>query len=300
MSLLTVFQTEPKFYYGFIIILGLLVGSFINVVIYRLPIILKKRWQSDCEEFLDELENKSTSSEHNNKSAQNKFNLNTPRSCCPKCKHPISAIENIPVISYLFLRGKCRQCHTTISIRYPIIELFCALIAFIVAWKFGVTITTVALIALSWALITLSIIDYDHQFLPDEITLPFLWIGLLYNTYFGSVTLDDAVLGAIIGYMTFWLLYQAFKIFTGKEGMGHGDFKLLALLGAWFGWQSLLMIILISSLSGAIIGITLIILKRQERGKPIPFGPYLAISGWIVLMWGEQLKIFYFQYTGLT
>jgi len=155
------------------------------------------------------------------------------------------------------------------------------------------------MIALSWALLTLSMIDYDHQFLPDEITLPFLWLGLLFNAYFNIVPLFDAVLGAVIGYMTFWSLYKAFKILTGKEGMGYGDFKLLALLGAWFGWQALLMIILISSLTGAIVGITLIALKRQEQGKPIPFGPYLAIAGWIVLMWGENLKLFYFKFSSL-
>ncbi|MFV1982395.1 MAG: A24 family peptidase, partial [Thiohalomonadales bacterium] len=186
------------------------------------------------------------------------------------------------------------------SIRYPFIELLCAIVAFLVAWKFGVSTTAFAMIGLSWALITLSMIDYDHQFLPDQITLPFLWLGLLFNAYFNVVPLHDAVLGAVIGYMIFWTLYKAFKIFTGKEGMGYGDFKLLALLGAWFGWQSLLMIILISSLTGATIGISLIILKQHERSKPIPFGPYLAIAGWIVLMWGENLKLFYFQYTGLT
>jgi len=307
MSILIIFQSQPYFYYAFIIILGLLIGSFINVVIYRLPIILKKNWQSDCEEFLDELKNE-TLNGNNNKSAQisdvstktlEKFNLNTPRSSCPKCGHLISAIENIPVISYLFLKGKCRECKTTISIRYPLIEILCALIAFIVATKFGVTYAAVAMIGLSWVLITLSMIDYDHQFLPDEITLPVLWLGLLYNAYFNVIPLFDAVLGAVIGFMIFWSLYKAFKLLTGKEGMGYGDFKLLALLGAWFGWQSLLMIILLSSLTGAIIGITMILLKLQEKEKPIPFGPYLAIAGWIVLMWGNNIKLFYFQYTGL-
>ncbi len=302
MAIITLFQNEPSFFYSFVIILGLLIGSFINVVIYRLPIMLKKYWQSECEDFLDEL-NKNNQSNLANSEIEKKpvvkYNLSTPRSSCPKCGHLITAIENIPVLSYLFLKGKCRECKTRISIRYPLIEILCAVIAFLVAWKFGVTSTAAAMILLSWALVALSMIDYDHQFLPDEITLPFLWLGLLFNGYYNIIPLYDAVLGAVIGYMTFWCLYKIFKIVTGKEGMGYGDFKLLALLGAWFGWQSLLMIILISSLTGAIIGITLIVLKLQEKGKPIPFGPYLAIAGWIVLMWGNNLKLFYFQYTGL-
>ncbi len=294
------FQNEPEIFYAFIVILGLLIGSFLNVVIYRLPIMLKKGWQSDCEEFLEELNNSPSLKKENESLKQETFNLSIPRSTCPHCGHKIPAIENIPVLSYLYLKGKCSNCKARISIRYPLIEILSALIAVLVAWKFGVTFSTVAMIGLSWALITLSMIDYDHQFLPDEITLPFLWLGLLFNAYFNVIPLFDAVLGAIAGYMVFWSLYQAFKLLTNKEGMGYGDFKLLALLGAWFGWQSLLMIILISSLTGAVIGITLIILKLQEKGKPIPFGPYLAIAGWIVLMWGENLKLFYFQNTGMT
>ncbi|MFV2059791.1 MAG: A24 family peptidase [Gammaproteobacteria bacterium] len=300
MAIITLFQNEPNFFYAVIIILGLIIGSFINVVIYRLPIILKKQWQSDCEEFLDELNNPQQADPDSNTNSIEKYNLNTPRSSCPKCGHLITAIENIPVISYLFLHGKCRECKTKISIRYPLIELLCSIIAFLVAIKFGFSSIAIAMIILSWALITLSMIDYDYQFLPDEITLPFLWLGLLFNAFFNVIPLFDAVLGAVFGYLIFWSLYKAFKLLTGKEGMGYGDFKLLALLGAWFGWQSLLMIILLSSLSGAVIGISLILLNRQEKGKPIPFGPYLAFAGWIVLMWGENLKLFYFQFTGLS
>ncbi len=295
MAIIMLFQNEPKLYYSFIFILGLLIGSFINVVIYRLPKILKKTWQSDCEEFLNEINNKP---QPNNDNSVAKYNLSTPRSACPQCGHLITAIENIPVLSYLFLKGKCRECNTKISVRYPLIELFCATIALIVAIKFGVTITAIAMITLSWALITLSMIDYDHQFLPDEITLPLLWAGLLFNAYFEAIPLFDAVLGASVGYLAFWSLYKVFKLITGKEGMGYGDFKLLALLGAWFGWQSLLLIILISSLTGAIIGVSLILLKLQEKGKPIPFGPYLALAGWIVMMWGETIKLHYFQFSG--
>jgi leader peptidase (prepilin peptidase)/N-methyltransferase len=300
MAIITLFHNEPTIYFTVIIIFGLLIGSFINVIIYRLPIILKKQWQSDCIEFLDELNHPQQENTLTNKKQSETYNLNTPRSSCPNCGHLITAVENIPVLSYLILRGKCRECKSKISIRYPLIEILCAIVALLVALKFGVTINTAAMIVLSWALITLSIIDYDHQFLPDEITLPFLWLGLLFNAYFNVIPLFDAVVGAVVGYMTFWCLYKAFKLLTGKEGMGYGDFKLLALLGAWFGWQSLLMIILISSLTGAIVGITLILLKFQEKGKPIPFGPYLAFAGWIVLMWGEKLKLFYFQFTGLT
>ncbi|VAW99097.1 Leader peptidase (Prepilin peptidase) / N-methyltransferase [hydrothermal vent metagenome] len=295
MAIITLFQNEPTLFYSFIFILGLLIGSFINVVIYRLPKILKKTWQSDCEEFLNEINNKPQLDSKEGDTPVTKYNLSTPRSTCPECGHLISAIENIPVISYVFLKGKCRECNTKISVRYPLIELFCATIALIVAMKFGVTMTAIAMIVLSWALIALSMIDYDHQFLPDEITLPLLWAGLLFNAYFKTIPLFDAVLGASLGYLAFWSLYKIFKLVTGKEGMGYGDFKLLALLGAWFGWQSLLMIILISSLTGAIVGITLIILKIQERSKPIPFGPYLAFAGWVVMMWGETIKLYYYQ-----
>ncbi|MFV1984995.1 MAG: A24 family peptidase, partial [Thiohalomonadales bacterium] len=187
MAIVTLFQNEPGFYYISIIILGLIIGSFINVVIYRLPIILKKNWQSECVEFLDELNNKTQS--NIKKETVEKFTLSTPRSSCPNCGHSISAIENIPVISYLFLKGRCKECKTKISIRYPLVEILCAVLAFLVAWKFGVTSTTVAMIILSWALITLSIIDYDHQFLPDEITLPLLWLGLLFNANFDAIAL---------------------------------------------------------------------------------------------------------------
>ncbi len=285
MSLIIdLFTSQPTFYLVTVFIFSLLVGSFLNVVILRLPVMMKKEWREECCEFL-ELEN--------TQAAQESFNLVFPRSRCPKCGHLITALENIPVISYLFLKGRCSECGTKIPIRYPAIELLTALMSVCVAFYFGVTIQALFAIFLTWALISLSIIDIDEQLLPDNITLPVMWLGIALNVFGVFTTLQASVLGAIFGYGSLWIVYIVFKLVTGKEGMGHGDFKLLALLGAWFGWQVLPLVIVMSSLVGAIIGISMVIFKSHDRTVPIPFGPYLAIAGWISMIWGSYIMSAY-------
>lgn len=277
---------------------SLLVGSFLNVVIYRLPIMLKREWKSDCIEFLsDEL---STDLKEQKTDSESTFNLSVPRSRCPSCGHKISALENIPVISWLFLRGKCSACGSAISIRYPVIELTTALLSLLVASIYGVQWYTLAGIVLLWALIALSMIDFDTQLLPDNITLPFLWLGILLSlTGISPISLVDSVIGAMAGYLSLWTVYQLFKLVTGKEGMGFGDFKLLALLGAWLGWQALPMILLLSALVGSIVGISLILILDRDKNIPIPFGPYLASAGFISLLWGKDIQQAYFNFMGL-
>jgi leader peptidase (prepilin peptidase)/N-methyltransferase len=270
-------------------IIGLLVGSFLNVVIYRLPVMLQRSWRKECIEYLQmEAEPEGEP-----------FNLSLPLSRCPKCQSPIKPYQNIPVISYVFLKGQCANCKNPISIRYPLIEAFTATLSVLVAWHFGYTPQAGFALLLTWCLVALSFIDIDHQLLPDNITLPMLWLGLLLSLFGLYTDVNASVIGAIAGYMVLWLVYQAFKLATGKEGMGYGDFKLLALFGAWLGWQTLPMIILLSSLVGAVIGITMIIFAKQDHNKPIPFGPYLAAAGWIALLWGNDLNHLYLTSAGL-
>ncbi|MEQ8428647.1 MAG: A24 family peptidase [Gammaproteobacteria bacterium] len=276
---------HPAFFLAAVFLFSLMVGSFLNVVILRLPVMMKQEWREECCEFLE-----LKTEEEQQTSA---FNLVVPRSRCPNCQHLITALENIPVISYLFLKGRCKECGTRISLRYPAIELLTALASVSVAYYFGVTIQTLFAIILTWALIALSFIDIDEQLLPDNITLPFLWLGILLNLFGVFTTLQASVIGAMLGYGTLWTVYIIFKLVTGKEGMGHGDFKLLGLLGAWFGWQVLPLIIVMSSLVGAVIGIAMIVLKSRDRNIPIPFGPYLAIAGWISMIWGPYIMATY-------
>ena len=293
MELLDYLQKNIIVFYISIFVLGLLVGSFLNVVIYRLPLMMQRTWRAECTEYLS---THSVSIQTEATEPVEHFNLSTPRSRCPECGHLISAIENIPLISYLFLAGKCRQCKTSISLRYPFIELLSAILATFVAYQYGVSLQTLAVVLLGWALISLTFIDFDHQYLPDNITLPFMWLGLFIN-YFGIITdLESAVLGAMLGYALLWVLFHLFRLLTGKEGMGYGDFKLLALLGAWLGWQMIPTIILLSSLVGSVVGITLIVLKKQQRSKPIPFGPYLAAAGCISLIWGNEINRAYLSW----
>lgn len=265
-------------------LLGLIVGSFLNVVIHRLPIMMMQDWRLQCAEFLEQTVEVAKS-----------FNLIQPRSQCPHCGHLIAAWENIPIFSYLGLRGRCYACHQPISLRYPLVELLSAILAVIVAWQLGYGWPLVGGLLLTWALLALSVIDIDHQLLPDSITLPFLWLGLLFNLFGIYTDLASAVIGAMVGYGSLWLVYMIFKLVTGKEGMGFGDFKLLAMLGAWMGWQMLPLIILLSSFVGAIVGVGLILLRGQDRNLPIPFGPYLACAGWIGLLWGNELLKWYYQ-----
>lgn len=270
-------------------ILGLLIGSFLNVVIYRLPVIMQREWKVQCNELLGNKEDKK----------ENPFNLVTPRSCCPKCGHMITALENIPLISYAFLKGKCKKCKTPISLRYPVIELLTGLLTATVAWHFGFSWQAGAALLLTWALIALSLIDYDTQLLPDNITLPFIWIGLLLSLVPVFVSPTVAIIGAAAGYLSLWLIFHIFRILTRKEGMGYGDFKLLAVFGAWFGWQALPTIVFMSALVGAVVGISLIIVRGRDRNLPIPFGPYLAAAGWITMLWGKEIADFYFDYAGI-
>ncbi|WP_255990223.1 prepilin peptidase [Chitinolyticbacter albus] len=277
-----VFQQDPLFYSGFLFVLGLLVGSFLNVVIHRLPKMIEAEFRHECA-TLDLANDASAPS-------RPRYNLMVPRSACPHCGHQITALENIPVLSYLVLRGRCRGCGARISVRYPALELLTAVLTAIVGWLLGPSLAGVAAVVLTWSLIALVFIDADTYLLPDTITLPLLWLGLLVNLNDGFVSLPSAVIGAIAGYLALWSVYWAFKLLTGKEGMGYGDFKLLAALGAWFGWQSLPVIILLSSLAGAVIGTVLALAAKRGLGKPMPFGPYLGIAGWLILPFGPVLQ----------
>lgn len=288
MELIQYLQSSALAWLTVILLLGLMVGSFLNVVIYRLPLMMQREWQAECAAL------------NGQEAAQgDKFNLSVPRSRCPHCQHAISAVENIPVVSYLFLAGKCRACRAPISFRYPAIEALTGVMSALVAWHFGVSWACAGALLLTWSLIALTFIDVDQQLLPDKITLPLVWLGLLFNLFGVFTDLSSSVVGAIAGYLSLWSIYHLFRIVTGKEGMGYGDFKLLAALGAWLGWQYLPMIVLLSSLVGAVIGITLVLLKQHQREIPIPFGPYLAAAGWIALIWGETLNRVYLSSAGL-
>ena len=285
----SLFEQQQALYLGTLFVLGAVVGSFLNVVIYRLPVIMQREWRNDCLEFLEQPD--ATEPE--------KFNLILPRSRCGNCGHQITALENIPIISYLVLGGKCSDCKARISPQYPVVELFTALLSVVVGWHFGVSLQAVAALLLTWCLIAASGIDIGHKLLPDSITLPLLWLGILLSLFDVFVSLEASVIGVMAGYLSLWSVFMLFKIVTGKEGMGYGDFKLLAMLGAWLGWKPLFVVILTSSAVGAAVGITLIVLKKTERSTQIPFGPYLAAAGWLTLLWGNELMRFYNSLFGL-
>ncbi|WP_372835812.1 A24 family peptidase [Pontibacterium sp.] len=287
MILLETLNAHPFAAMGVAFMFALMIGSFLNVVIYRVPKMMELEWQAQ----FDEMQGKEAS--------QERFNLSVPASSCPKCGHKIRWFENIPVISYLMQKGQCNGCHTPISARYPSVELFTALISMYVVSIYGLNEISLAVMLFSWILICLTLIDYDTQLLPDSMTLPLLWLGLLVNSFGMFTSLHMAVAGAMLGYLSLWSIYWLFKLLTGKEGMGYGDFKLLAALGAWAGADQLPVIILFSSLVGAIFGIMLIVLKRHERQNPIPFGPYLAVAGWISLIWGQEITHKYLQLIGV-
>jgi len=275
-------------------LLGLLIGSFLNVVAYRLPIMMELEWRShmdalDASEF--------TPPPH---AEGGRFSLWWPRSACTACGRQIASWENIPILSYLWLRGRCRGCGAGISKRYPIVEAFVGVTSLAVAWELGPTWVCVAALFLSWTLVALALIDLDHQLLPDSLTLPLLWAGLLLSLIDidGVPLITDlrsSVVGAAAGYLSLWSVYHVFKLVTGKEGMGYGDFKLLAALGAWLGWQALPLIIVLSAAVGAVVGIAMIAFRGHSRQTPIPFGPFLAAAGWIALLWGDELTAFYLQ-----
>jgi leader peptidase (prepilin peptidase)/N-methyltransferase len=267
------------------LVLGLLVGSFLNVVIHRLPIMMLRDWRAQAREYL-ELPVEPTAT----------FNLVLPNSHCPQCDHEIRPWENIPLVSWLALRGKCSSCRAPISSRYPMVELLCGVLSGYVVWHFGFSWQAGAMLLLTWGLLAMSMIDVDHQLLPDSLVLPLLWLGLIAN-YFGLFApLPDAVWGAVAGYLCLWSVYWLFKLATGKEGMGYGDFKLLAMLGAWGGWQVLPLTILLSSVVGAVLGTIMLRMKKADSGTTIPFGPYLAIAGWVALLWGDEITLAYLQF----
>lgn len=279
------FTAFPVAYLVTVLLLGLIIGSFLNVVIHRLPVMLERDWRDQCQELAGKPVKR-----------REAYNLVVPRSQCPSCGHRISAVENIPLLSYAWLRGKCKGCGKRISLRYPIVELVTGLLSLAIAAHFGVTAAAMGGLLLTWALIALTFIDYDHQLLPDNLTLPLLWLGLVFNLNDMYVPIASAVVGAMAGYISLWLVYQLFKAVTGREGMGYGDFKLFAALGAWLGWQQLPLIILLSSFVGAAVGIAAILLLKRDRGVPIPFGPFLCVAGWVALLWGDTITRAYLQF----
>ena len=285
MSVFYFLQTHPALFIFSMTMLGLCIGSFLNVVIYRLPKMMQQDWHEQCCELLD--------IKNENVTEQQKVNLIFPGSSCPSCQHKITVLENIPVISYLFLKGRCSSCKVKISLQYPIIEMFTGLATAYIAWHFGFSLQTLCAVLFTWALICLSMIDLEHSFLPDDITLPFMWLGLACNIFGIFTDIYSSLIGAMLGYSILWIIFMSFKAVTGKEGMGYGDFKLLALLGAWMGWQHLPLIILLSSITASIIGLAMIIFKGRDKAAAFPFGPYLAIAGWITLIWGKELTGLY-------
>ena len=294
-SIIEVMQSQLWFYLTTIGLISLCIGSFLNVVIYRLPLMMQREWQSECRLLLeDEL----TGNKSKQANINEPFNLVKPNSTCPKCKTAIKPWQNIPIISWLALKGKCASCSNPISARYPVVELITALLSLIVAYSFGATEQALLYIFVTWILVALTFIDIDHMLLPDQLTLPLLWLALIASVMGYTITPTDAIIGAACGYLSLWSVFWLFKLLTGKEGMGYGDFKLLAVFGALLGWQSLLTIILLSSVVGAIIGIALLSIQGKDKATPIPFGPYLAIAGWITMLWGNQIQGAYFNLIG--
>jgi leader peptidase (prepilin peptidase)/N-methyltransferase len=289
--MIDILAATPTLMYLGAIAVGLIVGSFLNVVIHRLPIMMEREWRAHCAELAGTAGVPTENSET--------YNLCRPGSCCPHCKRPIRVLENIPLLSWIAQKGRCRGCAERIPLRYPVVELLGAVVCFVAVWHFGLTLAALGATALGWALLAAAAIDLDHQLLPDSITMPALWAGLGANILEVYVPLEAAVIGAMAGYLILWIIYWAFKLTTGKEGMGYGDFKLLAALGAWTGWQQLPIIILLASAVGAVVGIALILSRRQGRSQPIPFGPFLAGAGWLALLWGPAISGGYLRMTGL-
>jgi leader peptidase (prepilin peptidase)/N-methyltransferase len=295
------YSSSPALFAGSVLLLGLIIGSFLNVVIYRLPIILEREWRTQAADVLSADTNTPSSA-----ASAPRFTLSTPRSACPNCKAPITALQNIPVISWLVLRGRCASCKAKISARYPLVELTTGILSAWVAWHFGFGAPAACALLVTWALIALTGIDIDHQLLPDNITLPLMWTGLVAAVALGPspgvalpVSAKDAIIGAAAGYLSLWLVFHAFKLVTGKEGMGYGDFKLFAALGAWLGWKLLPLVIVLSAATGAVLGILMIALQGRDRRAPMPFGPYLAAAGWLAMMYGDSLLNGYLRISGL-
>jgi len=279
---------NPALYVALIVVLALLIGSFLNVVIHRLPLMMERDWRSQCDELL---------ATPATKLPAGRFDLLVPRSRCPSCDAPITALQNVPILSYVLLRGRCANCGEAISARYPAVEALTAVLSGLVAWRFGFGAEAAAAILLTWILVAVTFIDFDHQIIPDSISLPLVWIGLTLSLFHPSpgtsvlfIAPQTAIVGALAGYLSLWSVYHLFRLVTGKEGMGYGDFKLLAALGAWLGWQQLPMIIILSALVGAVLGIALIVVRGRDRNVPMPFGPFLAAAGWLAMMYGQQIQ----------
>ncbi|MEA3274415.1 MAG: A24 family peptidase [Pseudomonadota bacterium] len=290
MLWIDVLAENPSLLYAVTVLFALVMGSFLNVVIYRLPRMIEDDWRRECAE---------TTGQAEAEPAPPRLTLARPGSHCPHCGHALRPLENIPLLSYLFLGGKCSACGTRIALRYPVIEAATAILSVLAVWRFGLGWEAGAALVLTWGLIALAVIDFDTQLLPDAITLPLLWLGLLLSLGEWFTDSHSAILGAALGYLSLWSIFQLFRLLTGKEGMGFGDFKLFALFGAWLGWQHLPQIILFSACTGALIGLALILFRHHDRQVPIPFGPYLAIAGWISLLWGDAVNQAYLQWTGL-
>lgn len=293
MSIAIVLAASPALFIGTCLVLGLIVGSFLNVVIHRVPIMMERQWREECAELQHP---DLTATVPVTPAAKERYNLVVPRSACPSCKVPITALQNIPILSYLFLRGRCARCGVHISARYPIVEALTGILSGAVAWKLGFGWPAAAGLVLTWFLVALAFIDIDTQFLPDSLTLPLLWLGLLLSLFAPAplgapvpVDMRSSIIGAIAGYLSLWSVYHLFRLLTAKEGMGYGDFKLLAALGAWLGWQMLLPVVLVAAAVGAVVGIVLLSLRGQNRSTPIAFGPFLAAAGWLMLMFGREL-----------
>jgi leader peptidase (prepilin peptidase)/N-methyltransferase len=284
MSLFQALNASPLLWAGIVFVFSLAIGSFLNVVIHRLPKMLERQWQAECAELKGDTP-----------PAAPAYNLVVPRSACPACGHRITALENLPLASWLVLRGRCSACSARIPARYPVVELATGLLSAYIAWRFGFTAKAGAALVFAWALIALAFIDLDTFFLPDDITLPLAWAGLLANVFGLFTDLPSAVIGAVAGYLTLWAVYWLFKWATGKEGMGYGDFKLLAAIGAWLGWQALPVVVLLSSFVGAVIGIAVLAATRRDRNVPLPFGPYLVVAALIALFWGDAITRYYLE-----
>lgn len=291
--MITLLASSPGLFVGVCFVLGLVVGSFLNVVIHRVPIMMERQWREECAE-IERPDDAATLPAHPR--AKERFNLVVPRSACPACKSPITALQNVPILSYLFLRGRCANCGVRISPRYPIVEALTGILSAAVAWKLGFAWPAVAALVLTWFLVALAFIDIDHQLLPDSMTLPLLWLGVLLSLFAPApglapipVDIRSSIIGAIAGYLSLWTVYHLFRLLTAKEGMGYGDFKLLAALGAWLGWRMLLPTVVIAAAVGAVAGIALLAARGQNRSTPIAFGPFLAAAGWLMLMFGHEL-----------
>ena len=290
MALLELLANSPALFVVLVVLLGLVVGSFLNVVVYRLPLMMEREWRIQFLELLGQA---------NPDAGKPALSLWGPRSQCPQCGHLIAAVENIPLLSYLLQGGRCAHCRAAIGVQYPLVEALSGCLAGIVAWKFGFGWPTAAALIFTWVLLAASVIDLRQQLLPDDLVLPLLWLGLATALFGLFADLPSAVVGAMAGYLALWSVYQVFRLLTGKEGMGYGDFKLLAALGAWTGWQHLVAIVILSSLVGAVLGLVLVLFRGRDRRTPMPFGPFLAAAGWIALLWGETIDRAYLNWLGL-